>query len=163
MERFALPFLFLFWLTLTAAAQQIPPVGLPLKRLHLTSPFGYRRHPLCGRWALHRGIDLSARHDTVFCILSGRVVRAGRDPGLGLYVRTAHPAAGLEITYGHLSVVMVAPLEEVAAGEALGISGATGKVTGEHLHLAVRFKNQYLDPLRFLYGLLAASEQPERQ
>ena len=82
------------------------------------------------------------------------VARAGWDPELGLYVRTIHAAGALEITYGHLSAVVVVPLQEVAAGEALGISGATGRVTGEHLHLAIRFKSRYLDPLEFLYGLL---------
>lgn len=122
---------------------------LPLQHLQLTSGFGYRLHPLYGVVRLHAGIDLAARHDTVFAVMDGAVSACRYDAGLGLFVRVAH-AGSLESVYGHLSQWLVMPGDSVRAGEAIGMSGATGAVTGEHLHFAMLFKQHYIDPLRFL-------------
>ena len=49
-------------------------VCLPLRHLQITSGYGYRVHPLSGRYQFHKGIDLRARSDTVFAVLAGRVL-----------------------------------------------------------------------------------------
>jgi murein DD-endopeptidase MepM/ murein hydrolase activator NlpD len=46
-------------------------VCLPLKHLKINSEYGYRIHPLTGKYAMHAGVDLKARHDTVYAILNG--------------------------------------------------------------------------------------------
>jgi murein DD-endopeptidase MepM/ murein hydrolase activator NlpD len=121
---------------------------LPLRHIYLNSGFGYRLHPIDGKVRLHAGIDLFARHDTVFAIMDGTVTACRFDQRLGLYVRVAH-AAGWQSTYGHLSQWLVLPGDSVQAGQPLGLSGATGSVTGEHLHFAISFNHQAIDPLVF--------------
>jgi murein DD-endopeptidase MepM/ murein hydrolase activator NlpD len=61
------------------------------------------------------------------------------DHGLGLYTISMH-----------LSRIDVKEGQTVAAGEKLGLSGATGRVTGPHLHWAVRWRDTYLDPAKLL-------------
>jgi len=68
---------------------------------------------------------------------------------LGIYIKIA--SDDLEITYGHLSQVLA--IDSVNSGDPIGISGATGRVTGEHLHLSMKYRGQYIDPLEFLYEL----------
>ena len=129
---------------------------LPLKNLHLTSSYGYRLHPVTGKYAFHAGVDLRARRDTVFAILNGCVRAAGYDDLLGIYVRLDH--GDLQSSYGHLSQLFVGPGETVTAGEPIGITGATGRVTGEHLHFSLQYRQQYIDPIKFLYQTLINQE-----
>jgi murein DD-endopeptidase MepM/ murein hydrolase activator NlpD len=61
------------------------------------------------------------------------------DHGLGLYTLSMH-----------FSRIDVKEGQRVAQGQALGLSGATGRVTGPHLHRAVRWQGAYLDPAKLL-------------
>lgn len=123
-------------------------VCLPLRHLQVTSRYGYRVHPLTGRYQFHKGIDLRARSDTVFAVLAGRVTASAYDPLLGFYVRLDH--GDFETLYGHLSQIFVPAGDSVWACESLGITGATGAVTGEHLHFAVSYHHSPIDPIQFL-------------
>lgn len=125
--------------------------ALPLKHLQITSSYGYRTHPISKQFAFHAGIDLRARSDTVFSVFSGVISFAGYDRLLGIYVRVGSDE--LECTFGHLSQIFVIPGDSLLAGTALGITGATGRVTGEHLHFSVRYHGRNLDPLQFLWNL----------
>lgn len=156
MIRIFLTGLFLIGLTAIAHPQERDSTltsCLPLRRLTLTSPFGYRVHPLTGSWQFHKGIDLAAHRDTVFCIADGMVLQTGYDPLLGIYIRVAH-ADGLTSIYGHLSMPWVFTGETVMAGTAIGVSGNTGRTTGEHLHFSINYNGRPLDPLAFLKALL---------
>jgi len=130
--------------------------ALPLKQLQLTSGFGWRVHPLSHRLRLHAGIDLAAHGDTAYAVLDGVVRECRFDPGLGLYVQVTHGGA-VEKTYGHLSQWLGLPGDSISAGTPLGITGATGAVTGEHLHFAVKFQRHFIDPLRFLRMVMTAN------
>ena len=132
-----------FWLILAC---------LPLKRTAITSPFGYRIHPVTGKYAFHAGIDLRARSDTVYAILPGTVKAAGYNTFLGVFIRLDH--GEFQTAYGHLSQVFVLPGDTVSIGMPIAITGATGRVTGEHLHFSVQLNHQYLNPLKFLYSIL---------
>jgi len=129
---------------------------LPLRHLRLTSSFGDRVHPITGRLAFHAGIDLAAHSDTVFAVLGGVVTKSAYDERLGIYVKIGH-YGGLQSTYGHLSVAWVGITDTLTAGQPIGITGATGRVTGEHLHFSIQYQNRYLDPLRFLQKLLTVN------
>jgi murein DD-endopeptidase MepM/ murein hydrolase activator NlpD len=96
-------------------------VCLPLKHLKINSDFGYRIHPLTGKYALHGGVDLSARHDTVYAILDGLVRFTGYDDGLGINIILEH--GEIISVYGHLSQVLVGPQDTIMAGEPIGITG----------------------------------------
>lgn len=124
---------------------------MPLRQMKLTSDYGYRIHPLTGQYAFHSGIDLRARSDTVFAVIAGRITATGYDHVLGVFIQLRN--GGFQITYGHLSQVFVLPGDSVEAGYALGVSGHTGSVTGEHLHFAVRYRGTYANPVQFLTQL----------
>jgi len=134
-------------------------VCLPLKHLQLTSLYGYRHHPLNGRLAFHSGIDLRAHRDTVFSVTDGTVAGVSYDHGFGIHIRIAH--GPVETLYGHLSNVFVMSGDSVLAGQPIGITGSTGRVTGEHLHFAVRCGKQPLDPLEFIYQNILKNKNHE--
>jgi murein DD-endopeptidase MepM/ murein hydrolase activator NlpD len=123
--------------------------SLPLRQVRLTSSFGYRIHPVYHRIKLHAGIDLAARHDTVFSILDGVVQTCRYSRTLGLFIRVDHGST-LNSLYGHLSQWLVLPGDTVNAGDPIGVTGATGVVSGEHLHFALTYNNRWLNPWRFL-------------
>lgn len=108
---------------------------------------------------LHRGVDLLANRDTVWSVLDGVVTHASMLGGLGLAVRVRH--GGVESTYGHLSVHFVSKGDTVAAGQPIGITGATGTATAEHLHFEIRHRATYVNPLAFLLALAKQSKQEE--
>jgi murein DD-endopeptidase MepM/ murein hydrolase activator NlpD len=134
-------------------------VCLPLKHLKINSEYGCRIHPLTGKYILHAGVDLKARHDTVYAILNGFVRSTSYDSGLGINIRLTHGA--VESIYGHLSQIFVIPTDSVTAGEPIGITGATGHVTGEHLHFSICYRHQYINPIKFLYELLKKQENEQ--
>jgi len=124
---------------------------LPLRHFSQTSGFGYRVHPVTGKYCFHTGVDLRADKDTVFAVLDGVVSAASYDRLLGIYIRLNH--SDFQTLYGHLSQILVLPGDSVSAGDAIAISGATGRVTGPHLHFSVQFRHRNIDPLRFLLDI----------
>lgn len=125
---------------------------MPLDRYRMTSPFGWRRHPVTGRDDFHNGIDLAARAQLVRCIMDGTVMATGYHRHLGNYVRIDH--GSVRSVYGHLSRITVTPGLPVTAGHPIGITGRTGRATGEHLHLGIQRNGTYIDPWKFLCNLI---------
>lgn len=115
----------------------------------VSSPFGWRTHPVLGVRRLHGGTDLAVPIGTaVHAIASGRVLAASSDAVNGRFVRLDH-GHGLTSTYCHASELLVARGDEVTAGQLLGRSGATGRVTGPHLHFQIEIEGEPVDPERF--------------
>ncbi len=139
-------------------AQQSVNVSLPLLQLRVNSSFGNRTHPVTGQPDLHKGVDLAARCDPVLSVMDGTVSGTGSNSILGNFVRIKH--GEFQSIYGHLSYILVTPGEPVTAGQFIGITGSTGRVTGEHLHFSIRFKDKYLNPLHFLKSLLLPEQPP---
>lgn len=132
---------------------------LPLDDILLTSRFGFRVHPVIGGIKFHNGIDLSAHNANVYSVLHGTVVISGYDDVIGNYIVISH---GLyETTYGHLSVRYVKVGDLVKAGSIVGITGRTGRVTGEHLHFIVKYQGQSINPLPFLQEILTINRKEE--
>lgn len=126
---------------------------LPLNSVTLTSSFGYRTHPVTRkRNSFHSGVDLVAKRDTVYSILHGIVKRSGYNELLGNYVEIKH--GDYYSIYGHLSTRFVATNEIVKAGLPLGVSGSTGRVTGEHLHFTIKHKGEFINPIPFLARII---------
>ncbi|MGC5004175.1 M23 family metallopeptidase [Streptomyces sp. DT203] len=101
----------------------------------------------------HTGIDFPVATGTsVKAITSGTVVTAGWGGAYGNEVVVKH-ADGHYSQYGHLSALSVSVGKTVSAGQQIGLSGATGNVTGPHLHFEVRTGPAYgsdIDPVAFL-------------
>jgi hypothetical protein len=98
--------------------------------------------------SVHRGLDYRAKMRTpVAAINSGRVVLARPLYYEGGCVVIDH-GLGLMSIYMHLSKIEVSVGKKVRRGQIIALSGATGRATGPHLHLGVRWEGSYLDPAR---------------
>lgn len=112
------------------------PLSIPAM---VTSPFGWRVHPIFGSVRMHTGTDLSAPMGTpVVAAYSGRVTVSDFLGGYGLTVVLQHSDQGAETLYGHLSEIFVRSGETVQQGEVIGRVGSTGNSTGPHLHFEMR-------------------------
>ena len=117
-----------------------------------TSPYGWRRDPLSGATAYHRGVDLRAAYGEPIGVAdAGTVVFAGEQHGYGQTVVVEH-ANGIRTRYAHLSSVATEAGAEVQAGEAIGRAGRSGRATGTHLHFEVTRNGQPIDPHSFSAG-----------
>jgi murein DD-endopeptidase MepM/ murein hydrolase activator NlpD len=129
-----------------------PNVVIPLEKYRISSDFGWRKHPLSGKQHFHNGVDLAAHAQIVRSIMPGKVQFVGYHKNLGKFIRIDH--GFICSIYGHLSQIIVSSGEVLPSGFPLGITGSTGRTTGEHLHLSIRSGDTYIDPLKFLQGLL---------
>jgi murein DD-endopeptidase MepM/ murein hydrolase activator NlpD len=139
--------------------EEIVLASLPLEDFSLTSAFGYRSDPFSGETKFHRGIDLKTKRSKVLSMLHGTVVSVGNDPLLGIFVKVQH--GKYESTYGHLSQSHVAKGECVLPGTILGISGNTGRATGDHLHLSIKKGKEYFNPVLFIQLISRLSTKEE--
>ncbi len=129
---------------LSATPTVAPVVGV------LTDGFGRRRDPFTGRWAHHRGLDISARRGTpVRAPADGVVAFAGRQRGLGKVVKISH-GFGYVTVFGHLHSIDVSPGDTVRRGETIGTVGSTGRSTGPHLHYEVHVDGTAVNPLYYI-------------
>lgn len=119
-------------------------LSLPIDSMVITSHYGKRKDPFTGKIANHRGIDLKGNNDYVYSIMPGMVVKTGKNKGLGNYVEVRH--GDFTSIYGHLYSVLVNAKQAVEAGQPIGISGSTGRSTGEHLHFQMEYKDKTIDP-----------------
>lgn len=123
-------------------------VSYPLKRIEVTSHYGLRRDPFTGIKSRHKGLDLRARNEEVYAMMYGEVIKVSSDRRSGNYVVLRH--GGYTVSYCHLSKVLVREGTKVKPGEAVAISGRTGRATGLHLHITVRNSKRYVNPLVLL-------------
>lgn len=104
----------------------------------ITSPFGYRYHPILHIYRLHTGVDIGAPIGTpVHAAAPGVIIHAGWLGGYGNAIIIDH-GDGLATLYGHLSKIDVAVGQPLAQGQEIGLVGTTGLSTGPHLHFEVR-------------------------
>ncbi len=116
----------------------------------ITSPFGMRRSPFTGKWAMHQGVDISWWPGApIRATADGVVVFAGMKGGYGRTVQIQHEY-GFQTLYGHLSSIVVYEGKKVKKGEIIGFLGRTGRVTGFHLHYEVRIGTKPVDPMIFM-------------
>jgi len=98
--------------------------------------------------SVHHGLDYHAKlHTPVAAINSGRVVLARPLYFEGGCVVIDH-GLGLMSVYMHLSKIQVAVGRRVRRGQIIALSGASGRATGPHLHLGVRWQGTYIDPAK---------------
>lgn len=119
-------------------------VCYPLSSVKINSPYGYRKDPFTGKRKFHNGIDLHARSAKVFAMMQGRVLKVGEDKVSGKYVTLQH--GSFTVSYCHLSQISVSQGQVVLPGDIVGITGNTGRSTGEHLHITCKYKGEIINP-----------------
>ena len=138
-------------LNLYRIAAQKAPFATPVKSaFRFTSGFGYRRDPKTGGRRMHNGVDFAASSGTpLYSTADGVVVHAGWSSGYGRLVKIQHEF-GIETRYAHLSRLRVKVGQRVSRGDRIGDMGASGRVTGVHLHYEVRVGGKPVNPMTFI-------------
>lgn len=123
------------------------------KDVELSLGYGEQADPATGEKFFHHGIDFNIRCYMLSAIASGIVSGVGNDPAHGICQTIRY--GEYEVTYGHLSNVFAQFGQRVKAGQTVALSG-------DRLHLEVRFKGEELNPIEFLtmlYGNIRAMRQ----
>ena len=117
----------------------------PVVYTRISSPFGYRVHPVLHTVRMHTGIDYAAPSGTpIKATADGVITFKGWKGGYGNTVMIRH-SNGVETLYGHMSAFTPAQ-GTVRAGEVIGFVGTTGRSTGPHLHYEARVNSQPVNP-----------------
>ena len=119
-------------------------VSYPLKEIIVTSLYGLRKDPFTGKRSRHNGLDLLAKNEEVYAMMHGEVVKVGSDRRSGNYVILRH--GDYTVSYCHLAKALVQKGVKVMPGEVVAVSGRTGRATGFHLHITVRYRKRYVNP-----------------
>jgi murein DD-endopeptidase len=115
----------------------------------VSSPFGWRDHPILGRGQLHTGVDLAISEGTpVKVVADGVVTRASEDAVNGRVVIVDH-GRGVATAYCHNSRLLVTVGQQLHAGDVISESGTTGRSTGPHLHYQLELGHRPTDPFLF--------------
>jgi murein DD-endopeptidase MepM/ murein hydrolase activator NlpD len=122
----------------------------PTKYTRVSSPYGWRIHPVYGDWRFHNGVDLSASSGTpIYATRSGKVTVAQYSSSGGYYVTINHQD-GFESKYLHMTHYIVGVGDYVTAGQIIGYVGSTGTSTGPHLHFTIVYKGDYVNPAVYI-------------
>jgi murein DD-endopeptidase MepM/ murein hydrolase activator NlpD len=116
----------------------------------MTSPFGWRTHPMLHVSELHSGVDWGAPYGTpIFSAGNGEIEEAGLKGGYGKYVRIKH-ANGYETAYGHMTAFAkgIDVGTKVRQGQVIGFVGSSGMSTGSHVHFEIIVNDRFVDPMR---------------
>jgi len=116
----------------------------------VTSPYGYRIHPVTGKSRFHAGIDIGAPYGTnIVASDAGVVIVAGYNSGgYGNYVVINH-GGGYTTLYAHCSSLNVSRGQSVSRGQVIAKCGSTGMSTGPHIHYEVQLNGKTTNPMQY--------------
>ena len=115
----------------------------------ITSPFGWRYHPIYHTQKYHSGVDIGASYGaTIVAADGGTIITAGTVSGYGNCVVINH-GNGITTLYGHMSSIAVRVGQKVSKGQTIGYVGSTGNSTGPHLHWEVTVNGVRQNPLNY--------------
>ena len=125
---------------------------------YVTSPFGWRIHPITKKKSFHNGCDYGTNVQKwpQYAIEEGyvnEVVISKSKTGYGTYIWVRYPRINRSLLHAHLDKVVVKKGDKVKEGTLLGYTGKTGSATGIHLHLGMTEigKHTWLDPDTYDY------------
>jgi len=138
-------------LNLYRIAAQAAPFAIPVKNaFRYSSPYGFRRDPKTGGRRMHKGLDFAGPVGTpLYATADGVVTHAGWSSGYGRLVKIQHKF-GIETRYAHQSRIIVKVGQRVSRGQHIGDMGASGRVTGPHLHYEVRIGGKAVNPMIYI-------------
>lgn len=122
----------------------------PLVNSYVTSPYNVLHEKDDSTTYHHTGVDIKTHinHDSIHAAFDGVIESASVRSGYGNCVVIRH-AMGLETLYGHMTCFFIKNGDRVKAGQVIGLTGATGHATGDHLHFEVLYHGQRQDPALF--------------
>jgi len=120
----------------------------------ITSPFGWRTHPIFNSRTFHSGVDIAGpNRGSIKASNSGKVIYSGWYGGYGKVVIVDHGSINGKPTstlYAHMSSIRVSQGQNVNKGDVLGYEGTTGYSTGPHVHFEVRINGKPNNPLNYI-------------
>ena len=120
----------------------------------ITSPFGWRTHPIFNTRTFHSGVDIGGPNmGAIHASNSGKVIYSGWYGGYGKVVIVEHGVVNgkpISTLYAHMSTIKVANGQQVTKGQILGYEGTTGYSTGPHCHFEVRENGKPNNPLNYI-------------
>lgn len=120
---------------------------VPSNYTRLSSPYGYRIHPIFKTKKLHTGIDIPVPTGTpIKAANEGTIIYSDWLGGYGKAVMVDH-GGGIVTLYGHNSALVAKVGQKVTRGETIAKAGSTGNSTGPHCHFEVRKNGAYVDPM----------------
>ena len=123
---------------------------VPCTYTRMTSPYGWREHPVYGGRRFHYGIDLGAPSGTpIIASRAGKVTIAQYSSSAGYYVELNH-GDGFSSQYMHMTHYIVSPGQQVSAGQVIGYVGSTGASTGPHLHFSILYNGSHVNPANYI-------------
>ncbi len=122
----------------------------PCKYKKLTSPYGWRTHPVYGDRRFHSGVDLAHNEGTpIKAARSGTVTMAAFNKTNGYYVTINH-GDGYSSSYLHMTGYTVKVGQKVTQGQTIGSMGSTGVSTGSHLHFSIYYNGSTVNPANYI-------------
>jgi len=128
------------------------PNGYPVVYKGISSPFGWRMHPILHKREFHPGIDLRARMNTpIYATADGIIDFAAyhKKSGYGRLIIIDHNF-GFQTLFGHLNKIVVHQGDFVKKGDLIGYTGNSGLSNGPHLHYEIRYTGMILNPIYFV-------------
>lgn len=120
----------------------------------ITSPFGWRTHPIFNSRTFHSGIDIGGpNYGNIMASNSGKVIYSGWYGGYGKVVIIDHGTVNGHPTttlYAHMSTIKVKQGDYVQKGQVVGLEGTTGYSTGPHCHFEVRINGKPNNPMNYI-------------
>lgn len=124
---------------------------------YITSPFSYRKDPIDGTISFHSGCDYGTHGEkwTQYALEDGEVISCGLDAPYGnaKYVWVKYPRLNIKLLHYHLDSISVVKGQKVNKDTIIGYTGMTGRATGIHLHLGMKYLNSdnYINPEDYNY------------
>lgn len=120
----------------------------------ITSPFGWRTHPIFNSRTFHSGVDIGGpNYGSIKASNGGKVIYSGWYGGYGKVVIIDHGIVGgqpMTTLYAHMSTIKVNNGQTVTKGQVIGLEGTTGYSTGPHCHFEVRINGKPNNPLNYI-------------
>ncbi|MFA6914099.1 MAG: M23 family metallopeptidase [Endomicrobiia bacterium] len=120
----------------------------------ISSPFGFRLHPIFRNKFFHPAIDIAnVKNTPIFSTADGIVIFAGWQSGYGYVVSVEH-GYNYRTVYAHLAKILVKKGEIVVKGQEIAKMGNTGRSTGTHVHYEIHYNKRPINPMKYLSSYL---------
>ena len=137
-------------------------MGQPLKTMYVTSPFGWREHPIYHDIRHHDGVDLRAYFVPVLSPFAGVIYKTLELGAYGKQVFITHEDGSMSHC-AHLSQILVVKNQQVEEGQQIAVSGNTGTLTtAPHLHFGIKIDGRWVNPMDILVKGTYKKATPEK-